>query len=71
MLIWFLSDHCILCLALKVGTRKVVWQDFCLQIVVFQPIFNNIHLRFSTHACFEVRFQSVLSKYENAKNIFL
>ena len=33
--------------------------------------FDNIHLKFLTHAYFEVRFHSMLSKYENCKNRFL
>ena len=33
--------------------------------------FDNIHPKLSTHYYFEVRFHSILSKYENSKNIFM
>ena len=33
--------------------------------------FENIHLNFSTHAYIEVRFRTMVPKYENSKNIFL
>ena len=32
--------------------------------------FDNIHLKFPTHAYFEVSFHLMLSKYENSKNRF-
>ena len=33
--------------------------------------FNNIQLKLLTHAYFDVHLHSILSKYENSKNIFL
>ena len=34
-------------------------------------LFDNIYLKLSTHAYFEVHFHSMVSKYENSENGFL
>ena len=51
--------------------QRFVWQVFRLQMVHILVHFDDIHLKLSTRAYFEVRFQSILSTYENSENTFL
>ena len=39
-------------------------------MVVFHPIFDNIHLKLQTHVNFMVLFHSIWSKYKSSKNRF-
>ena len=75
MLIWFLSNHCILDLALNVSnqtTNSLV----CMAKLLSSNgpnsgYFDNVYLKLSTNAYSEVRFHFTLSKYENSRNRLL
>ena len=74
MLIWFLSNHCILCLVLRAWNQEKN-TDVCMASILLSngrilAQLDKIHLKFSTHAYFAVRFHPMLSKYEISKNSF-
>ena len=75
MLIWFLSNHCILCLVQNVQNQEknteVSMASFLFSSGHISTHFDNIDLTLSTYVYFEVRFHYVLAKYENSKNRFL
>ena len=75
MLIWFSSNDCILRLVLNIWNQgknsEIRMARFLFSNGRISPYFDNIRLKLPTDAYFEVRFHTMLSKYENSKNIFL
>ena len=75
MMTQFLSKHCVLCLVLNVWKQEknaeVCVAGFLPPSGRISAYFKNIQMKCSTHAYFEVRVRSILSKYENSKGIFL
>ena len=71
MLIWFLSNHRIMCLVLNTWNKekntKVFLRSFLSSNGHISAYFDNFHLKFSTDTYFEVRFHSILQKYEILK----
>ena len=74
MLTWFLSNHCILTLVPNVENQKknteVCMASFLSLNRRISTHFDGTHLKLSIRAYFEVRFHSMLPKYENSKNRF-
>ena len=73
MLLWLLSNHCIVSLVLNVWSqeknKKICMASLLSSNDCILVHFDNIHLKLSTHIYFEVCFHSILSKYENSKKV--